>query len=70
MSPQPMVIDKIRIKSAREMPRVEDHEMVQAVPADRADQPFGVRILLGTAGRRELSFAKKGSDGKPAPSEL
>ena len=35
--PRPMVIGKIRIKSALEMPRVEDHEMVQALSSERAN---------------------------------
>jgi hypothetical protein len=30
------------------MPRVEEDEMVQAVPADRADQAFDVGILPWT----------------------
>ena len=47
---------EIRTQSSLEMPRVEDHEMVQAVPADRADQPFGVWILPGTPGRGEHFF--------------
>jgi hypothetical protein len=32
------------------MPRVEDDEMVQAVPTDRADQAFDVGILPWTRG--------------------
>ena len=38
------------------MPRVEDDEMVQAVPADRADQAFDVGILSGSAGGGEHFF--------------
>ena len=38
------------------MPRVEDDEMVQAVPADRADQAFDVGILPGTLGGGEHFF--------------
>ena len=56
MSPRSVVVSEIGTQSSLEMPRVEDHEMVQAVPADRADQPFGVRILSGTPGRGEHFF--------------
>ena len=35
------------------MPGVENDEMVQAVSSYRADQAFGIRILLGTTGRGE-----------------
>ena len=38
------------------MPRVEDDEMLQAVPADRADQAFDVRILPRTPGGGEHFF--------------
>ena len=37
MRPRPMVIGKIRIKSALEMPRVQNHEMIQALSSDRAN---------------------------------
>jgi hypothetical protein len=36
--------------------RVQDHEMVQAVSSNRADQAFYVRILPGTSGRGEYFF--------------
>src|SRR5215471_10172933 len=35
MSPRSVVVSEIGTQSSLEMPRVEDHEMVQAVPADR-----------------------------------
>ena len=38
------------------MRRVEDDEMVQAVPADRADQAFDVGILPWTPGGGEHFF--------------
>ena len=56
MSPRSVVVSEIGTQSSLEMPRVEDHEMGQAVPADRADQPFGVRILPRTLGRGEHFF--------------
>ena len=56
MRPRLMVIGKIRIKSALEMPRVQDHEMVQALSSDRANEAFSIRILPGTADRRERLF--------------
>ena len=45
------------------MPRVEDDEVVQAVPADRADQAFDVGILPGTPGRGEHFFYLEGVRG-------
>jgi hypothetical protein len=38
------------------MSPVEDDEMVQTVPADRADQAFDVGILPGTPGGGEHFF--------------
>ena len=52
MSPRSVVVSEIGIQGTLQMPCVEDHEMVQAVPADRADQAFGVGILPGTPGGR------------------
>src|SRR5262245_42783192 len=51
------------------MPRVEDHEMVQAAPADRADQPFGVRILpsMSTATLNATEAAKLFATEKNLP---
>ena len=44
MSPRSVVVSEIGTQGSFQMPRVEDDEMVQAVPADRADQAFGVGI--------------------------
>jgi hypothetical protein len=49
-----VVVSEIGTQSSLEMPRVEDHEMVQALSSNRADQPFGV--LPGTPGRGEHLF--------------
>ena len=45
-----MVVSEIGTQGSFQMPRVADQEVVQAVPADRADQAFGVGILPGTPG--------------------
>jgi hypothetical protein len=42
------------------MPGVQNHKMVQAVPSDRADEAFGVRILPRTLRRsEEFSYAQR-----------
>ena len=46
----PVVRQKCVRRHSITLPRVEDDEMVQAVPADRADQTFEVGILPGTPG--------------------
>ena len=40
------------------MPRVEDDEMVQAVPADRADHAFDEGTVAGTPGLGCILIAK------------
>ena len=50
MSPRSVVVSEICTQGSFQMPRVEDDEMVQAVPADRADQAFDVGILPWTPG--------------------
>ena len=56
MSPRSVVVSEIGTQGSFQMPRVEDDEMVQAVPADRADQAFDVGILPGTPGGGEHFF--------------
>jgi len=56
MGPRSVVISEIRSQGTLEMPGVQDHEMVQAVSSDGADQAFGVRILPGTLWRGEYFF--------------
>src|SRR5262252_7238512 len=48
MSPGSVIVSEIGTQGSFQMQRVEDDEMVQAVPADRADQAFDVGILPGT----------------------
>ena len=57
-----MVVSEIGTQNSFQMPRVEDDEMVQAVPADRADQAFDVGILPGTPGDGEHFFHLEGGD--------
>ena len=52
MSPRSVVVSEIGTQGSFQMARVEDDEMVQAVPADRADPAFDVGILPGTPGGR------------------
>ena len=51
-----MVVSEIETQGSFQMPRIEDDEMVQAVPADRADQTFDVGILPRTPGLGEHFF--------------
>ena len=44
---------------------VQDHEMVQALSPDRADQTFGVRILPGFWGAVSTSFNVQCGDSQP-----
>src|SRR5262249_1528651 len=60
MSPRSMVVREIGTQGSFQMPRIEDDEMVQAVPADRADQTFDVGILPGTPGGCENFFYSEG----------
>ena len=55
MGPRSVVVSEIGSEGVLEMPGVQDHEVVQALSADRADQAFGVRILPGTPRCREPS---------------
>ena len=50
MGPRFVVVSEIRSQGSLEVPGVQDHEMVQAVSSDGADQAFGVRVLPGTPG--------------------
>ena len=56
MGPRLVVVSEIRSERSPEMPRVQHHEMVQAVCSYGADQAFGVRILPGTPGGGEYFF--------------
>jgi hypothetical protein len=56
MGPGPVVVNEIRSQDSLKVPGVQDHEMVQAVSSNRADQAFYVRILPGTSGRGEYFF--------------
>jgi hypothetical protein len=47
------------------MSGIKDDEVVQTLSADRADEPFGVWILPGAAGRREDFFDWQRSDTRP-----
>ena len=60
-----MVITEIRSQSLLQVPRVQDDEVVQTVSSDRADQALGVRILPGTARRREDFLDLERSDTRP-----
>ena len=50
MSPRPVVVSEIGTQGSLEVLGVADQEMIQAVPADRADQAFDVGILPWTRG--------------------
>ena len=47
------------------MSGIKDDEVVQTLPADRGDQPFGVWILPRVAGRCEDFFDLERSDTRP-----
>jgi len=53
MRPRPVVVSEVPSYVSLEVPGVQDHETVQAVSANGADQAFDVRILPGTPGRGE-----------------
>jgi hypothetical protein len=65
VSPRPVVILEIASQSPLQVPRVQDHDMVQTVSSDRADQTFGVWILPGAAGRREDFLNLERSETQP-----
>ena len=44
VGPGSVVVAEIRSQGSLQMPRVQDDEMVEAISADRADEPFGIRI--------------------------
>jgi hypothetical protein len=46
-----------------QMAFVEHHDMIEALPADRADQPFGVGVLPGSTRRRRAVSNTDGSNG-------
>jgi hypothetical protein len=45
-----------------QMAFVEHHDMIEALPADRADQPFGVGVLPGSTRRRRAVSNTDGSN--------
>jgi hypothetical protein len=56
MGPRLVVVNEIRRERSLEMPRVQHHEMVQAVSSYGAYQTLGIRILPGAPGRGEYFF--------------
>jgi len=59
-----VVVSEIGTQGSFQMPRVEHDEMVQAVPAERADQALDVGILPGTPGGGEHCFYREGGDSQ------
>ncbi len=51
--PRPMVVSEVRRQDLSEMPLVQDDEMVETLPAYRADEPFHERILPRAGGSGE-----------------
>src|SRR5690349_9945118 len=56
MGPRFVVVSEIPSQGCLEMLCVQDHEVVQAVSSDGADQAFDVRILPWTLGCGEQLF--------------
>ena len=42
-----VVVGGIGLEDPARMDFVQDHDVIQALPADRADQPFGMSVLPG-----------------------
>src|SRR5262249_13372589 len=57
-----MIVAEIVFQRPLQMFGIQDHEVVQALPADGADQVFGVWILPRTARGRENFFRAKRGD--------
>src|SRR3954470_17872486 len=56
MGARAIVVAHVREQHVTQMAFAKDHDMINAFPADRSDQPFGVRILpWGTRRRRAIS---------------
>src|SRR5262245_49646789 len=57
-----MIVAEILFQRPLQMFGIQDHEVVQALPADGADQAFGVWILPRTARGSENFFRAKRGD--------
>ena len=51
MRPRLIVIAGIHGQNPPQMPRAEDEKVIHSVSPQRSDQPFGIRVLPGRAGR-------------------
>jgi len=56
MGPRRVVVSEIPSQDSLEMPGVQDHEMVQAVSSNGADQAFNVGVLPRTPRGGEYFF--------------
>ncbi len=61
MGPRPVVIGEVPGEGPPQVPSIQDDQVVETLPADRADQPFHGGILPGRARRRApISDAEAG----------
>src|SRR4029077_10264704 len=52
MRPKMVVVGSIGLEDLAQMVLAEDHDVIQALPTDRADQPLRVSVLPGRTRRR------------------
>src|SRR5215469_6542642 len=57
-----MVIGEIALQQTTKVPRIQNHNMIQAFTANRADQPFREGIVPWTPGRSDHFFHRQGVD--------
>src|SRR5215510_16426693 len=61
-----VVVVHVRLQRMTKVPFSEDHDMIDAFPSDRADQPFGIGILPW---RSRRSWLIANTHGAHAPGE-
>jgi hypothetical protein len=62
MRPRAVIVGKVVLQHASEVPLAEDHHMIEVFPANRSDPPLGITVLPRTPGCRYDFFDPPGMD--------